>query len=100
MAGLFDPSAVVRLSLTPGTGVTADSELRYKIAALAVSSGFVLCDVDKNGVVDVIDVQQLINEVLGINRCTADIDNDSRCTVTDVQRVANDVLNGTCVTGP
>jgi chitodextrinase len=58
------------------------------------------CDVNNEGVVNVVDVQVAINQALGITACTtADLQQNGLCTVIDVQRVVNAALGGSCVTG-
>jgi hypothetical protein len=55
------------------------------------------CDVNNDGTTNVVDVQQEVNQALGIASCTADINKDGQCTVVDVQRVVNAALGGQCV---
>jgi hypothetical protein len=56
------------------------------------------CDVNGDSAVNVVDVQQEVNQALGIASCKADINKDGQCTVVDVQRVVNAALGGQCVT--
>ena len=59
------------------------------------------CDVNADGVVNVVDVQLAINQVLARVPCTtADLQHTGQCNVVDVQRVVNAALGGPCVTGP
>jgi hypothetical protein len=59
------------------------------------------CDLNGDGVVNVVDVQLTIDQVLGIFPCTtADLQHSGQCNVVDVQRVVNAALGGKCVTGP
>jgi hypothetical protein len=55
------------------------------------------CDVNSDGTTNVVDVQQEVNQALGIATCKADINKDGQCTVVDVQRVVNAALGGQCV---
>jgi hypothetical protein len=55
------------------------------------------CDVNGDGTTNVVDVQQEVNQALGIASCTGDINKDGQCTVVDVQRVVNAALGGQCV---
>jgi hypothetical protein len=58
------------------------------------------CDLNADGVVNVLDVQLAINQALGINACTsADLAGTGTCTSTDVQRVVTASLGGLCVVG-
>jgi hypothetical protein len=58
------------------------------------------CDLNSDGVVNAVDVQNAINQTLGIALCnTADLRRDGHCSVIDVQRVINASLGGICVTG-
>jgi len=52
------------------------------------------CDVNGDGVVNVVDVQLEVNMALGISPCT---NPDGQCTVVQVQRVVNAALGGQCV---
>ena len=56
------------------------------------------CDVNKDNTTNIVDVQQCVNQSLGIAACTADINKDGICNVVDVQRVVNAALGGQCVT--
>ena len=55
------------------------------------------CDVNKDNTTNIVDVQQCVNQSLGVATCTADINNDGICNVVDVQRVVNAALGGQCV---
>ena len=56
------------------------------------------CDVNKDNTTNIVDVQQCVNQSLGVAACTADINKDGICNVVDVQRVVNAALGGQCVT--
>ena len=59
------------------------------------------CDLNGDGVTNVIDVQSAINQALHTSACTtADLDQNGQCTVVDVQRVITASLGGACRTGP
>ena len=55
------------------------------------------CDVNQDGLTNVSDVQQEVNQAIGVAACTADINQDGMCNVVDVQRVVNAALGGPCV---
>ena len=55
------------------------------------------CDVNKDNTTNIVDVQQCVNQSLGVAACTADINKDGICNVVDVQRVVNAALGGQCV---
>ena len=55
------------------------------------------CDVNQDNTTNIVDVQQCVNQSLGVATCTADINKDGICNVVDVQRVVNAALGGTCV---
>jgi hypothetical protein len=59
-----------------------------------------LCDIDADGVVNIVDVQGAANQVLGMTPCTADLNGDGKCDVIDMQRVITAALGGSCNTGP
>jgi chitinase len=52
------------------------------------------CDVNGDGVVNVVDVQLEVNMALGLSPCT---NPSGTCTVVSVQRVVNAALGGSCV---
>lgn len=54
------------------------------------------CDVNNDGVVNVIDVQLTTNMYLGTVPCTANIAGPGVCTPQVVQTVVNTALGGTC----
>jgi hypothetical protein len=59
------------------------------------------CDLNRDGAVNVLDVQAAINQVFGVSACgTADLTQDGQCTVVDVQRIIVAALGGACVIGP
>jgi hypothetical protein len=57
------------------------------------------CDLNQDGVVDMIDVQLATNMALGLAPCNANIAGSGVCNTVVVQRVINAVLSGTCITG-
>ena len=60
------------------------------------------CDLNHDGVVNVLDVQLSINQVIGLASCTtSDLVGSGTCTVIDVQRIINTATgSAACRTGP
>lgn len=56
------------------------------------------CDVNSDGTPNVVDVQLLVNEVLGVRPATSDINGDGLVNVVDLQRVVNAALGLGCNT--
>lgn len=54
------------------------------------------CDINDDGGVDVADVQQIINQALGISLPGCDLNGDGAINVADVQIVINAALGGGC----
>src|SRR3954463_5764949 len=55
------------------------------------------CDLNGDSLTNVADVQQCVNQAIGVASCTTgDIDGNSQCNVIDVQRVVNAALGGQC----
>ena len=54
------------------------------------------CDLNNDGVVNVVDVQLAINMAVGVVPCVANIDGIGVCNVVVVQRVINAALGGSC----
>jgi hypothetical protein len=59
-----------------------------------------ICDINKDGMTNVGDVQSEVNQALGLSACTGDIYKDGVCNVNDIQRVVNAILSGQCIVGP
>lgn len=57
------------------------------------------CDLNQDGVVNVIDGQLAINMTLGLLACTANIEGAGVCNSDVVTRVMNAALGGPCLTG-
>jgi hypothetical protein len=57
------------------------------------------CDVNGDGITNVLDIQVLINETLGGAPCEDDLTGLKRCTVIDVQRVVNAAMGNRCHLG-
>lgn len=60
---------------------------------------FSLCDVNRSGNPDVVDVQTVINQVLGLRSATNDLNGDGLVNVVDVQSVVNAVVGFGCTVG-
>lgn len=59
------------------------------------------CDLNDDGVVNVVDVQIEVNAALGLRACAAgDLNGDGACNVVDVQRVIKAALGQSCQVGP
>jgi hypothetical protein len=57
------------------------------------------CDLNKDGSVNIVDVQLSVNMALGLAPCTSAVLGAGVCNIVVVQRVTNAVLSGTCLTG-
>jgi len=57
----------------------------------------VSCDLNGDGVINILDIQLAINQALGISACsTADVNRDGQCNVIDVQLIIVGSLGGAC----
>jgi hypothetical protein len=101
-----DPNQVHR-TLTD-VSVTAGQKLTFTLPFAAVftiyakaGSTMNVCDENRSGTIDVVDVQRCVLQAINQNLCgTADINQDGQCTVVDVQRVVNAALGKACNTAP
>jgi hypothetical protein len=84
-------TSTVTLSAT-NAGGTGNGSL-----AVAIFSG---CDLNNDGITNVLDLQLEVNEALGLAACTDDVNKDGVCNVLDIQRVVNAALGGACIVGP
>ena len=58
------------------------------------------CDINTDSLVNVVDVQGMINQALGVTACTTGaLQKVGQCSVVDVQRVIVAALGGTCKIG-
>jgi len=57
------------------------------------------CDLNTDGIVNVLDVQSMVSQALGTTACTNRLDGGATCDVIDVQRVVNAALGGACRVG-
>jgi hypothetical protein len=94
-----------------GSYVLFDSNLGYPNGSsnenvLTVYTGFgnhppLSCDLNGDGISNVLDVQIAVTQALGKAPCTnADLTQSGTCGVIDVQRVLNAALGGVCKIGP
>jgi hypothetical protein len=70
--------------------------LLWVVQGLVVQAAASPCDLNSDGVVNILDLQLAVNQVLGLAPCTADLDGEGRCDVVDVQRVIIAALGGPC----
>jgi sugar lactone lactonase YvrE len=57
------------------------------------------CDVNGDGVVDQKDIQEVMNQALGLSPATAHLNGDGVVNLVDVQRVVNAAMGGACRVG-
>ena len=100
------------LSINTGTGLisgTPTAAGTSSVSLSATNSGgsgtqtlaltvYTACDINRDTITNVNDVQLEVNMAIGIQSCTADINHDGVCNVLDIQRVVNAALGGQCVT--
>jgi hypothetical protein len=59
------------------------------------------CDLNSDGVVNILDVQISVNQTLGATPCTnGDLNSDGMCSIIDTQRVINAAMGQSCRIGP
>jgi hypothetical protein len=89
-------------SLTISTGLSGLTQGNFSVKAYAggATAGAGPCDLNGDGVVNVVDVQIAILQALGITPCgNADLQGNGVCNVVDVQRVISAALGGACKVG-
>ena len=104
-AGLSVSTGTGRISGTPTTVGTSSVAIS---AANAVGTGvstltlsvYSACDLNRDALTNVVDVQLQVNQALGATACTSDLNRDGSCNVIDVQRDVNASLGGQCLLGP
>ena len=87
-----DPSTALKISVGSATA----TGLSISVALNANS----LCDLNADGAVNVVDVQNSVNRALGLTACgNGDLDGNGSCNIVDLQRIVVAALGGACVTG-
>jgi hypothetical protein len=76
-----------------------DNALAWRLASATGSVGSP-CDLNNDGIVNVLDVQLMVSQALGTTACTNKLDGAATCDVIDVQRVVNAALGNACRQGP
>ena len=57
------------------------------------------CDLNKDGTIDILDMQLAVNMALGMAPCTANIISAGVCHIVMVERVNQAAATGSCITG-
>jgi hypothetical protein len=83
--GGFSNGIIAYLELPPRFAVMKTTLLDGPPGAAIAVAGPVPGDFNGDGVVDVIDLLILVNEVLGLSPCIDDVTGDGRCDVSDVE---------------
>lgn len=96
------PVTSTPLALSGMLGVNANADS----PGIPVASGpaFTLtvlspCDLNGDGVVDVLDVRNAIDQIEGVILSVTDLNGDGKTNVIDLQRIVNAAATGTCRTG-
>jgi hypothetical protein len=67
---------------------------------LSSTSSALTCDLNHDGVVNLLDVTLAVNQVLGVSPCaSADLQQTGVCSIVDVQRIVAASLGGACLIG-
>jgi hypothetical protein len=81
-----------------GSDFEAVDDSGFMVNASSGQAAF--CDLNTDGVVNVVDVQLAVNAALGLAPCGfADLAGSGTCNVVDVQRIINAALGFPCLTG-
>jgi len=85
------PASVINHVTVTGGGSTMASA-NDPTAILSFSP----CDVNQDGITDVVDVQRIVNEALGISPAVNDLNQDGAVNVADIQKAINATLGLGC----
>ncbi|HVO97907.1 MAG TPA: hypothetical protein VMT15_07560 [Bryobacteraceae bacterium] len=81
-----------------GSDFEAVDDSAFMIGANSAQAAF--CDLNTDGAVNILDVQNAVNATLGLTKCTfGDLNGDGVCDVIDLQRIISAALGATCRTG-
>jgi hypothetical protein len=94
-------SSVGYKAASDGTDMGVDfAALDAALQSSSLPKSTLSCDLNNDGVVNVLDVQLATNQVLGYATCgSADLTGDGQCTVVDVQRTISASLGASCHLG-
>jgi hypothetical protein len=67
----------------------------YQFAGATLTTS--TCDLNSDGVVNVLDVVLAVNQVIGVSPCTNANLGSGACTLADVQAIVNAAMGGACV---
>jgi len=104
-SGLAPPNGTFgRFAYFPALGkyalVNKATNNAYTLTLGALGSHGPTCDLNGDGVVNIVDVQVSINQALGTLPCTtADLQQNGQCNAIDVQRLITASLTGVCTIG-
>src|ERR1039458_6698458 len=87
LAGLF--------LFCPPTAPAQSAPPRMSVGTQVISP----CDLNYDGVVNLLDIQAAVNMAVGQATCTASVTNANLCDIVMVQRVTNAAITGNCITG-
>jgi hypothetical protein len=95
----YDPSANKLITL--GQSVANVTEIwQGSIVGAGFPPSLNACDLNHDGVVNLLDVQIAISQSLGTTTCgSSDLNGDGICNIIDVQRVINASVGGACRVG-
>jgi hypothetical protein len=94
VSGFTSGSTALTLSNCLSGGANANA-ISTSCTAGTIFSGCT-CDVNRDGVINILDVVAETNQVLGISPATCDLNHDGSVNVLDVQKVINAVLGLGC----
>jgi hypothetical protein len=80
----------------PNSATYNNSTVSFRAAQSSSTTS--ACDLNKDGVTNVVDGQLAVNMSLGLTTCTANIAGAGICNSTVVQRIMNAALGSSCVT--
>lgn len=88
-------------NLTTLTGASFEAVDVAQMMVNANSGQAGTCDLNDDGVINIVDVQMEINAELGLRTCGAgDLNGDGVCNATDVERIIQAALGQACQVGP
>ena len=97
----WNNSDLATLGRVVGSDLEAVDGTVLRVSADSGQARMAGCDINGDGVVNVLDVQLAINAAMGLIACGAkDLDGNGRCDPVDVQRVITAALGGACHIGP
>ncbi|MCC6952590.1 MAG: hypothetical protein IT290_00580 [Deltaproteobacteria bacterium] len=86
------------VTISAGQNVNFSLPFASVFTVYAKTPSAVTCDINGDSSTNIVDVQLMVNQSMGLAPCSSDINSDGICNILDIQRVVNAAVGGACAT--